>query len=128
MLIIVDETSEPQSHRLLVQPGLMMDFPLSVHHILRRMEGAHGAKKVVTLVRDANVPLLGAVENMSSFVCPDCGSRHDVFPPVARERSLWADGIERLARIPLDPSLSRTNGVTPAFTALAEKLARRLEA
>ena len=47
--------------------------------------------------------LLGAVENMSGFVCPHCGETHDVFPRVAPERSLWADGVERLATIPLDP-------------------------
>jgi ATP-binding protein involved in chromosome partitioning len=86
------------------------------------------AKKVVTLVRDADVPLLGAVENMSGFVCPRCGERHDVFPRVTDERSLWADGVERLAEIPLDPSLAHTNGVPPAFVELADTLARRLSA
>jgi ATP-binding protein involved in chromosome partitioning len=84
------------------------------------------AKKVVTLVRDAGVPLLGAVENMSGFVCPHCGERHDVFPPVLHERSLWADGVERLAAIPLDPAFGRLNGVPPAFRELAQALARRL--
>ena len=84
------------------------------------------AKKVVTLVRDAGVPLLGAVENMSGFVCPHCGETHDVFSRVSPERSLWADGVERLASIPLDPSLARLNGVPPAFDELAETLARRL--
>jgi len=84
------------------------------------------AKKVVTLVRDANVRLLGAVENMSGFVCPHCGERHDVFPRVADERSLWADGVERLAEIPLDPSLARVNGVPRAFAELASTIARRM--
>ncbi|WP_237341622.1 long-chain-fatty-acid--CoA ligase [Williamsia soli] len=32
------------------QPGLMMDFPLTVQHVLRRMEGIWGGKKVVTLI------------------------------------------------------------------------------
>lgn len=86
------------------------------------------AKKVVTLVRDSGVPLLGAVENMSGFVCPHCGERHDVFPRVLEERSLWSDGIERLAEIPLDPALARTNGVPPAFQELARTLAGRLGA
>ena len=84
------------------------------------------AKKVVTLVRDAGVPLLGAVENMSGFVCPHCGETHDVFSRVPPERSLWADGVERLASIPLDPALTRLNGVPPAFDELAGTLARRL--
>ena len=86
------------------------------------------AKKVVTLVRDADVRLLGAVENMSGFVCTHCGERHDVFPRVADERSLWADGVERLAAIPLDPALARTNGVPPAFAELAATLLGRLAA
>ena len=39
----VDEATGPL-------PGLMMDFPLTVQHVLRRMAGVHGARKVVTLV------------------------------------------------------------------------------
>jgi len=77
------------------------------------------AKKVVTLVRDAGVPLLGAVENMSGFVCPHCGETHDVFSRVVHERSLWADGVERLASIPLDPAYAHLNGVPPVFGELA---------
>ncbi len=52
--------------------------------------------------------------------------RHDVFPRVTRERSIWEDGIERLASIPLDPALARVNGVPFAFTELAEGLERQL--
>jgi ATP-binding protein involved in chromosome partitioning len=84
------------------------------------------AKKVVTLVRDADVPLLGAVENMSGFVCPGCGETHDVFPPVQPERSLWADGVERLAKLPLDPAYAQVNGVPAAFGELAQTLEQRL--
>jgi len=86
------------------------------------------AKKVVTLVRDAGVPLLGAVENMSGFVCPHCGETHDVCLRVPPERSLWADGVERLATIPLDPAFARLKGVPLAFGELAETLSRRLAA
>ena len=50
MLVIADKMNEATSARTLALPGLMMDFPLTIHHILRRMEGIHGAKKVVTLV------------------------------------------------------------------------------
>ena len=84
------------------------------------------AKKVLTLLRDADVRVLGAVENMSGFVCPHCGERHDVFPRVTPERSIWEDGIERLASIPLDPILAQVNGVPEAFAELAEILELRL--
>ena len=84
------------------------------------------AKKVVTLVRDANVRLLGAVENMSGFECPHCGETHDVFPRVSPERSLWADGVERLGTIPLDPAFARLNGVPPVFGEIAETVSSLL--
>ncbi|SEO57194.1 long-chain-fatty-acid--CoA ligase [Trujillonella endophytica] len=44
------ETFEPAQARPVPQAGLMMDFPLTVHHVLRRMQTIHGASKVVTLV------------------------------------------------------------------------------
>jgi ATP-binding protein involved in chromosome partitioning len=84
------------------------------------------AKKVITLLRDADVRVLGAVENMSAFVCPHCGELLEMFPPVSFERSIWDEGIERLATIPLDPALARMNGVPAAFAELAATLERVL--
>jgi ATP-binding protein involved in chromosome partitioning len=80
------------------------------------------AKKVITLLRDAGVRVLGAVENMSGLVCPHCGELLEVFPAVTAERSIWQDGIDRLATIPLDPALARVNGVPAAFVKLAATL------
>jgi ATP-binding protein involved in chromosome partitioning len=86
------------------------------------------AKKVVTLLREADVPVLGAVENMAATTCPHCGELIELFPPVARERSLWHDGVRRLASIPLDPSFAQLNGgPPPVFFALAEDVERALE-
>ena len=105
--------------RLLPLAGVLLVVgPQDVAHL--------DAKKVVTLVRGADVRLLGAVENMSGFVCPHCGETHDVFPRVVQERSLWADGVERLASIPLDPAYTQLNGIPPVFGELARTLERRL--
>jgi ATP-binding protein involved in chromosome partitioning len=65
------------------------------------------AKRVVDLLRAEDVPVLGAVENMSGLVCPHCGESVDVFPKVRDERSLWALGVPKLASISLDPVLAR---------------------
>ena len=35
--------------------------------------------KAVKMAEMMNVPILGIVENMSYFVCPDCGKRHQIF-------------------------------------------------
>jgi len=85
------------------------------------------AKKVVTLLEDANVRLLGAVENMAATTCPHCGERIELFPEVATERSLWHDGVRRLVSIPLDPALVQLNGgPPPVFFALADEVERAL--
>lgn len=37
------------------------------------------AVKAIAMFRKVNIPVLGVVENMSGFVCTDCGKRHDIF-------------------------------------------------
>ena len=63
-------------------------------------------KKAVQQYRKANVRILGAVENMSGFVCPHCGERSAIFPPVPDARSIWSMGVDRLGVVPLDPLIS----------------------
>lgn len=89
-------------------------------------DAAHlDARKVLALLRDADVPVLGAVENMRGLRCPHCGETIDVFPPVADERSLLRE-IELLVSIPLDPALASVNGVPSQFTELAAQVEKRL--
>jgi len=46
------------------------------------------AVKAIAMFRKVNIPILGIVENMSGFVCPDCNKRHEVFGSGgARERA-----------------------------------------
>ena len=37
------------------------------------------AVKAIAMFRKVNIPMLGMVENMSYFICPDCGKRYDIF-------------------------------------------------
>jgi ATP-binding protein involved in chromosome partitioning len=102
-----------------VKLSLLVVGPQDVAHL--------DAKKVVTLLREADVPVLGAVENMAGLACPHCGQQIELFPPVAAERSLWHDGVARLASIPLDPALARPNGGPPGpFFDLADAVERAL--
>jgi ATP-binding protein involved in chromosome partitioning len=54
-------------------------------------------KKAVQQYRTAGVRILGAVENMSGFVCPHCGERSAIFPQVRDARAIWSMGVDRLA-------------------------------
>jgi Mrp family chromosome partitioning ATPase len=77
------------------------------------------------MLREAGVPILGAVENMSALQCPHCGERIEVFPPVAEERSVLRE-VPLLGEIPLDPAYARLNGVPPVFAAIATQVERAL--
>jgi ATP-binding protein involved in chromosome partitioning len=78
-------------------------------------------RKAVDMLRAADVPILGGVENMARLTCPHCGERVDVFPVAAAERTIWADGVTRLASIPLDPIVaSAGNGHAPLLVAAPE--------
>lgn len=61
------------------------------------------ARKVLTLLRDRDVPVLGGVENMAPFPCPHCGDAVELFPRASDGRAVWADGVERLSSVPFDP-------------------------
>jgi len=89
-------------------------------------DAAHlDARKLLSLLRDAGVKVLGAVENMRGLRCPHCGETIDVFPPVAEERSLLRE-VELLVSIPLDPAFAKVNGISPHFHELARLVEERL--
>jgi ATP-binding protein involved in chromosome partitioning len=88
------------------------------------------ARKFLGFLREAGVAVLGGVENMGGLVCPHCGERVEVFPPVAEERSIWSEGAAVLGRIPLDPKLGATDGLSAqgaAFSDVADRLVDALE-
>ena len=68
------------------------------------------AARAVTMFEKLNVPVFGVIENMSHFVCPECGEQHNIFGAYldhdeakATERTL---GSDILGSIPLDPSVA----------------------
>jgi ATP-binding protein involved in chromosome partitioning len=89
-------------------------------------DAAHlDARKILSLLRDADVRVIGAVENMRGLRCPHCGGMLDVFPPVAEERSLLRE-VELLVSIPLDPAFAKFNGIPSQFDELAVRVEEKL--
>lgn len=63
------------------------------------------AVKAIAMFRKVNIPILGMVENMSGFLCPDCGKTYDIFGKGgARERAEELD-VPFLGGLPLDVTL-----------------------
>ena len=59
--------------------------------------------KAVKMANMMNVPVLGIVENMSYFKCPDCGKEHAIFGESKVEKVAKDFGIEHYTRLPIDP-------------------------
>lgn len=91
------------------------------------------------MFREAGVPIVGVVENMSHFVCPHCGERVEVFDRSGEDWAVRDAGGPLLGQIPLDIAISRAaNAGHPvvaaapaspqaaAFLTVAAEVARRL--
>ena len=104
-----------------LQQTLVRELPLAgALVVVGPQDAAHlDALKLIDLLRDSNVRVLGGVENMSGLVCPHCGETIDVFPRVADDRSLWTLGVRLLATLPIDPAIVG-NGRGPLLVSAPE--------
>ncbi|HEX6211041.1 MAG TPA: Mrp/NBP35 family ATP-binding protein [Methylomirabilota bacterium] len=60
-------------------------------------------RKAIGMFQRLNVPILGIVENMSTFACPHCGQHTSIFGETGGQRVADEYGAPLLARLPLDP-------------------------
>ena len=60
------------------------------------------AVKAIAMFRKVNIPILGMVENMSGFVCPDCGKRYDIFGSGGAKRRAAELDIPFLGEVPIN--------------------------
>ena len=62
--------------------------------------------KAANMANMMNIPVLGLVENMSYFVCPDCGKRHELYGKSHVDEVAKDFGYEVLGKIPFDSRLT----------------------
>lgn len=67
------------------------------------------AVKAIAMFRKVNIPLLGMVENMSGFVCPDCGKRYDIFGSGGAQQRARELSVPFLGEVPINIQI-RANG------------------
>ena len=63
------------------------------------------ASKVLVMFRQMNVPILGIIENMSTFICPACGGESQIFSQGGGRKASERLQTPFLGEIPLDPEL-----------------------
>lgn len=96
------------------------------------------AVKAIAMFRKVNIPILGMVENMSGFVCPDCNKRYDIFGSGGAKRRAVELDIPFLGEVPIQINI-RTAGdagrtadtlddaaAGPYLRAICENLVRNL--
>lgn len=69
------------------------------------------AVKAIAMFDKLQVPVLGVIENMSYFICPNCNERHEIFASGEGEKRALAMGLPFLGAIPLHPDV-RAGGDT----------------
>lgn len=67
---------------------------------------ANIAGKSVQLFRRLNAPILGVVENMAGFACPQCGHVSQIFAGLSGAELAARHGVPFLGSVPLDPAIS----------------------
>jgi ATP-binding protein involved in chromosome partitioning len=92
------------------------DEPLSVAQLLGQPAGAivvttpqdlavADVRRSITFCQKVHLQVLGIVENMSGFACPDCGKTTDLFKAGGGEALAREMGVPFLGRVPLDPQV-----------------------
>ena len=96
-------------------------------------------KKAVAMFEELGVPVLGLVENMAYFVCPNCGEKSYIFGKGRVEEYAKQKGLEILAQIPTEPAVSEASDkgepvveaypeslTAKAFEELAQKVVKKV--
>lgn len=107
----------PGADRLATVAGLLpaldgavvVTIPSEVSHLI--------VKKSVTVAREAGAPMLGLVENMAGYACPDCGAVNPLFTGPGGAELAAELGIPFLGPIPFDPRLAAAADRGVAFVA-----------
>ncbi len=102
------------------------DEPLSVVQTLQKVDGALivstpqdvallDARKTIKFSQKMNVPVLGIIENMSTFLCPHCNKPIDIFPGAGVEKAAKDFNIDILGKIPIDINIVKSGDTGKSY-------------
>ena len=88
---------------------VMQSLPLSGVVLVSSPQDLAGmvVRKAANMVQQMQTPMLGLVENMSYFVCPETGTQYEIFGPSHAEETAQRIGIPFLGRLPIDPEIAK---------------------
>ena len=63
------------------------------------------SRKSITFFAEAEIPIIGLIENMSGFVCPHCGEVTDIFKSGGGAATAAEFNIQFLGKVPIEPAI-----------------------
>ena len=131
-------------------PGAAADKPPAIVGFLPELDGAvvvttpsevstDVVRKSIVYARDVGIRVVGLIENMSGFLCPECRAESDLFEGHTNVEELCTQlEVSLLGRIPLDrkinqacdrgiPLLEESEPITGRFQEIAEKIAQHVK-
>ena len=112
---------------------VMQSLPLSGVVLVTSPQSLAGmvVRKAAQMAQKLEIRTLGLVENMSYFVCPDTGKRHDIFGPSHGEQVALQLSVPFLGRLPIDPEIAKLCDAgqlesypAEAFASMAERVVK----
>ena len=85
-------------------------------------------EKAVNMASMMDIPVIGVAENMSYFVCPDCGGKHSIFGESHIEAVAAQHGISTISRLPMELSIAGMCDEGRAFDIEGDWLDNMIEA
>lgn len=64
-------------------------------------------QKAVKMAQMMNIPIIGIVENMGTFICPNCGAKHHIFGGSKVKDIALEYGITEVCELPMDMAVAR---------------------
>ena len=100
------------------------DEPINVTQLMPETDGAliitapsdlsqHVVRKAATMAQRMRIPIIGIIENMSGFVCPNCGEKHNLLGSGGGEQISKEMNIRLLGKIPIDPKIAENTDQEP---------------
>ena len=113
---------------------VMQSMPLSGVVLVTSPQGLAGmvVRKAARMAQQMQTPMMGLIENMSYFECPDTGKRYEIFGPSHAEETARTIGTPFLGQLPIDPEIAKLCDTgrleeysAEAFVSIAKDLSER---
>lgn len=77
-------------------------------------------RKSINFCKQVQLEILGLIENMSGFVCPECGTVHNIFKSGGGEKLAAERHINFLGKLPIDPQVVESEDIGDPTAAMSK--------